>query len=456
MASLHTIRIQTASPSKSGQVLLPRQRMKDLGLSGGRCLLAFGGKQVPVFVAEGRDDRLSVAPDIAAALLLPSTLNLPLTYTGNTLRIGYVLGVLANVLVEKGQVGGQQRLVFRNLLQTAREQGMYGYVFSPLDMDWEAQTTSAYVYTGRSWRRVKVPLPDVVYDQIVSRAFENRPDVAEQRGRLIKLLQARYFNRGFFDKWQVHQWLAAHSRTKEHVPETIQYENMERAAEFLYQHPDVYMKPVHGSLGIGILRLRRKADGRVHYSLKKKDGSLLHGQAGSISQFLKLHQKRLKRGPYLLQKTLQLRTRHGRPFDIRLLLQKDGTGRWNRTKAFCRIAQEGQITSNLSTGGDALAVKQVLKEILANDKRVNKIMRALKQIAEDVPAVLEAAVEGTLGEIGLDLGLDDAGHLWVIEVNARPWKKPNIAEGEWKELALLAFQRPVHYALYLCKMHRDS
>ncbi|MGZ4122861.1 MAG: hypothetical protein ACXVOI_06580, partial [Tumebacillaceae bacterium] len=59
-----------------------------------------------------------------------------------------------------------------------------------------------------------------------------------------------------------------------------------------------------------------------------------------------------------------------------------------------------------------------------------------------------------LGVYRLDFGVPEA--IWVIEVNAKPWKKPNIAEGEWKNLALLAFQRPVQFATYLCQKHLDG
>jgi hypothetical protein len=44
----------------------------------------------------------------------------------------------------------------------------------------------------------------------------------------------------------------------------------------------------------------------------------------------------------------------------------------------------------------------------------------------------------------------------VIEVNAKPWKKPNTEEGEWRDLALLAFQRPVQFAKYLCRELREE
>ena len=254
----------------------------------------------------------------------------------------------------------------------------------------------------------------------------------------------------------MHEWLTADPRTAKHVPDSIRYQAVDQVAEFMYRHADVYMKPVHGSLGIGILRVRRKPDGQVFYQLKKKDGSLRQVQVGSVSVFLKKMQRRLRRGPYLIQEALQLMTWQGRPFDIRLVLQKDEEGNWQRTKTFGRIAQQGEITSNLSTGGDALAVRGMLKEILKEDGAVKRVMSQMRKIARDVPAVMEQRVNGTVGELGLDLGLDDKGQLWVIEVNAKPWKKPNIEQGAWRDLSLLAFQRPVRFAQYLCSQDRDG
>ncbi|MGZ4105898.1 MAG: YheC/YheD family endospore coat-associated protein [Tumebacillaceae bacterium] len=462
MASSQTIRIETTSPSHGGLMFLPRAWIKQLDLvSNGRYLLAFGAKQVSVVVREqtvrAGQDVAHVTPLIAQSLLLPKSSWLPLFRSGNVLRLGYVFGILADVKTDGDQVIGQQNSVFQILLEEAASKGMYGYVFSPLDLDWENLCVTGYRRLGHNrWSKEQVPFPDVVYDQIISRTFENRADVAPERERLYKLLAPRYFNPGYFDKWQVHEWLSKNVRTASYVPNTICFRSVEQTAEFLYRYSDVYMKPVHGSLGIGILRVRRQPDGRVFYQLKKKDGSLNQKHAGSISVFLKEYQRRLLRGPYIIQEALRLRTWQGRPFDIRLVLQKDETGHWQRTKMFCRIAQEGQITSNLSTGGDAISAKQLLSEILQNDKNVSRVMKELRQIGDLIPGVIEQEHGGTIGELGLDLGLDESGRIWVIEVNAKPWKKPNIAEGEWKNLALLAFQRPVQFATYLCQKHLDG
>ncbi|MGZ4031733.1 MAG: hypothetical protein ACXVDJ_05680, partial [Tumebacillaceae bacterium] len=210
MASSQTIRIETTSPSHGGLMFLPRAWIKQLDLvSNGRYLLAFGAKQVSVVVREqtvrAGQDVAHVTPLIAQSLLLPKSSWLPLFRSGNVLRLGYVFGILADVKSDGDQVIGQQNSVFQILLEEAASNGLYGYVFSPLDLDWENLCVTGYRRLGHNrWSKEQLPFPDVVYDQIISRTFENRADVAPERERLYKLLAPRYFNPGYFDKWQVH------------------------------------------------------------------------------------------------------------------------------------------------------------------------------------------------------------------------------------------------------------
>lgn len=455
-------RIESAFPARGRSMFLPAQRMKELGIAAGVYQVSFGQREAKAevrSVSKKRDGDgvITVSQDLADSLHLPLLALLTLEKSGQrTLRFGDVFGIFADVNSEGEQVMGRQAKVFGHLLRAAAESSMFGYVFAPKDIEWDSRTALGYYLSASGrWQRARLPLPDVVYDQIVSRRFEASQEATTAREKLKRLLPGRFFNPGFFDKWQVHGWLAGDARTKGLVPETIRFQAVADTAQFVYSHPEVYMKPMHGSLGVGIMRVRRLYDGRVFWQMKRSDGHLKQGYAGTITEFLKKNARRLKRGRYLTQKALRLRTWQGRPFDIRLLLQKDGSGNWQRTKSFCRVAQEGEITSNLSTGGDAIAVKQVLKDILQADKNVNAMMKELRRIAEEVPAVIEQAHGGVIGELGLDLGLDEFGRIWVIEVNAKPWKKPDIEEGEWKDLALLAFQRPVQFARYLCLQNRD-
>jgi len=457
MAKVERIIITPTSPSLGGTILMSASNMKSLGISSGEHVVAFGARTLKCHVKEANKRRdpkagVSVPVQVINKLLLPMDTKLTLIKKGNKLRFGYVFGIMANVKVENGQVVGQQEQAFRHLLHAADNLGMFGYVFSPLEIEWDTYTAIGYrLDDSGNWKSQQVPLPDVMYDQIITRTFQNRQDVKVAVERLHTLLAPRYFNPGYFDKWQVQQWLASDESTKQYVPETILFESVEASAPFLYRFPDVYIKPSHGSLGVRIIRARRRGDGQVYYQDKMPDGSLRQGTLGSVSVFLKKFDKRFRRGMYVIQETLSLMTWQERPFDIRLVLQKDGNGQWRRTKTFCRVAQEGEITSNLSTGGDAVTVRQLLQDVLQDSKHVESVMKEIRKVAADIPAVIEREVGSSVGELGLDLGLDTQGRVWVIEVNAKPWKKPNIEESEYKDLALLAFERPVQFARHLCE-----
>jgi len=461
MAKVERITVTPTSPSQGGTILLSASSMKSLGISSGEHVVAFGVHNIKCYVKETKNRRdsktdVSVPARVINKLRLPTDTKLSLIKKGNKLRFGYLYGIMANVKVENGQVVGQQEQTFRHLLHAADNLGMFGYVFSPLEIEWDTYTVTGYrLDSGGNWKSLQMPLPDVMYDQIITRTFQNREDVKVAVERLHTLLAPRYFNPGYFDKWQVQQWLASDEITKQYVPETILFESVETAAPFLYRFPDVYIKPSHGSLGVRIIRARRRGDGQVYYQDKLQNGSLQQGTLGSVSVFLKKFEKRFRRGMYVIQETLNLMTWQERPFDIRLVLQKDGNGQWRRTKTFCRVAQAGEITSNLSTGGDAITVRQLLQEVLPDSKQVETVMKEIRKVAADIPVVIEREVGSALGELGLDLGLDTRGRVWVIEVNAKPWKKPNIEESEYKELALLAFERPVQFARHLCEADKE-
>jgi len=55
--------------------------------------------------------------------------------------------------------------------------------------------------------------------------------------------------------------------------------------------------------------------------------------------------------------------------------------------------------------------------------------------------------DSPLGEIGLDLGVDRRGRVWLIEVNAKPFRK--VFDAGPKRRVFLSFRRPMAYARYL-------
>jgi glutathione synthase/RimK-type ligase-like ATP-grasp enzyme len=367
------------------------------------------------------------------------------------LRIGPIIGILCNPRWhEKRQClqASRQLPALQKLATAAMDAHAVCYVFRIKDVDLERERVQGYLYRGNDWAPCLLPLPDVIYDQVISRRLEQRPEYAKVRRELSRMYADRIFNDGFFDKWQVYEWLTADKRTRPYVPVTVRYTSSGAAAAFISRFHSTFCKPVHGSLGLGIVRVDKAADGSYHLQVRRKRMSALKIRAATAQEALERLKSRLSARPYLLQQGIALVSYNERPFDIRILLQRDGSGEWRRTKMFARIARAGEITSNLSSGGEAMPVQALLTGLCGHGQRPSRLLRRIRRVAREVAEVVEKEAGKTYGELGIDLGLDSEERVWVIEVNSKPWKTPESEKGR-PELTELAFVRPMQYAIRL-------
>ncbi|WP_051344100.1 YheC/YheD family protein [Alicyclobacillus herbarius] len=373
-------------------------------------------------------------------------------FINGKLRIGPLVGILCNPRWDERRQSlkvTQQLLGLEKLAAAAREAGALCYLFGASDVDLEERRVRGYVHDGNSWSPHQLPLPDVIYDQVVSRRVERRAGGAKVRKELSKVYGDRIFNDGFFDKWQVHEWLMANSRTRGWLPATTRYTTTAAAAGFISRYPLTYLKPVHGSLGLGVVRVERTAEG-YQWTVRRKHAPAQAAFAPSAEEVVERLKSRLCSRPYLLQQGILLATVHNRPFDIRILMQRDGSGQWRRTKMFARVAKSGEITSNLSSGGEAQPVPEVIRAIAGKELAPTPILRKIRRAAREVVDVVEKGAGKSFAELGIDIGVDQEGRIWVIEVNSKPWKTPESAKGR-QDLTELAFIRPIQYAIHLAE-----
>jgi hypothetical protein len=418
------------------------------------CRCRCGWNEVPVRVLT--DD--SVSPDrVEISTRVLDRLSLPIfpdhvraSVRSGQLVIGPVIGILANPhWNDKARTvrPSKQLPAVKKLLEVGADSGALCYMMRAKDVDFQRMRTVAYLWTGARWERHILPLPDVIYDQVISRKVEFDKQHAAARRRLSELYGKRIFNDGFFDKWEVYQWLSKDAGTRGHMPDTQPYVNAQTAASFLQRYPVTFLKPVHGSLGLGIVRVVRLTDG-YQYAVKRLGDDALTGSAASAAEVVRVLQKRLAARPYLLQQGINLALFRGRPFDIRILLQRDGTGQWRRTKAFARVAKPGEFTSNLSNGGEALPMETVLSGVFGDAQYRQRVCRSIYRLARTVADVVERQSEKHYGELGIDIGVDSHGGIWVIEVNSKPRKALETERGR-RDLVELAFARPMQYAMHV-------
>ncbi|WP_042201120.1 YheC/YheD family protein, partial [Paenibacillus camerounensis] len=148
---------------------------------------------------------------------------------------------------------------------------------------------------------------------------------------------------------------------------------------------------------------------------------------------------------YIMQPYLHLTSSLGQPFDVRVLMQKNGRGAWTLTGMAVRLGGHGSLTSNLHGGGTAVAV---LPFLLAEFGSAGaELHDELAAAAALLPPLLEESF-GRLGELGLDFGIDAGGRIYLLEANSKPGRTVFRLTGD-RRAAKLAAENPLRYARHL-------
>lgn len=149
----------------------------------------------------------------------------------------------------------------------------------------------------------------------------------------------------------------------------------------------------------------------------------------------------------VIQQWIELASEENRYFDIRVLLQKVAMNRWDCTALCLRQALPGHGSTSTSQGGEVKQVSPLLIELWP--LRYLKILADIKELAFNAAQKLENKY-GPLGELGIDVGVDVNGEVWLFEVNGKPGKV-TVRKMKQDDLIQNAYQRPLLYAEMLLK-----
>jgi hypothetical protein len=103
---------------------------------------------------------------------------------------------------------------------------------------------------------------------------------------------------------------------RKHIPETRWY-RPEVLGDMLSRHGSVFLKPDKGGGGGGAIRLRILGSGNVEIKTLKRSGVLKPEDS-----IRRVEQCMIPGKKYIIQQGIRLATVEGRPFDIRVHLQK--------------------------------------------------------------------------------------------------------------------------------------
>lgn len=213
-------------------------------------------------------------------------------------------------------------------------------------------------------------------------------------------------------KWIKTMWLLKNKNLRGYVPHTKLFTG-KNLLRMLDTHSTVFFKPTGGTGGARIIRIKRKARGFESQYNRVKTAN------ASIKVLYRRLKRFSKRDSFLLQQGINLAKTNGRPFDIRVMVQKDNSGKWVCTAMFMKIGRPGKVATNYHQGGDVGLFGQTLARAGYDKNRIKQTRRKLRNLGISVGKHFDRQVRG-MRELGLDVALDDKGRIWILEVNTRP------------------------------------
>ncbi|MWV42628.1 YheC/YheD family protein [Paenibacillus sp. HJL G12] len=213
-------------------------------------------------------------------------------------------------------------------------------------------------------------------------------------------------------KWKKTEWLLKDSYFRKYVPHTLPF-NQKNLSAMLDDYPSVFFKPTDGSGGSNIIRIRKIDRGyqsqlnttKTSYSSTTQLYRDLNRFAGSRS--------------YLLQKGIRLAKSNGKPFDIRVMVQRTRKGDWITTALFTKVGNPNKIATNYNQGGSIGTFSKTMKDADFSSTFTSQLESELKRLGVAVGKNFDRHYKG-FQELGLDVAVDSKGKTWILEVNTRP------------------------------------
>lgn len=364
-----------------------------------------------------------------------------------------VVGILTLYLNERKRL--EEPHVYEKMITEGQELGMDVFVFTPSDVDSSRDRINALEYSPdtRRWYRRWRPFPHVIYDRCRIQKNERFQQLLRFRARYGHLL---FLNRPLRNKWTIHQALHAVRRFRPHLPECELVHSTSDIHRMLQRHDTVFLKPINGTGGRGILRVSRSTSISGVYNISGRDASRrIISPRRMYAPMLGSYLSRFTmKGTYLVQEGIDLELPSGRVHDYRMLVQKNGSGEWEVTGCVGRVGPPRSVTSNLHGGGKAMPMSELLDRWIPDRDKQEEVREEAYRLGVDVCRFLEDKY-AALCELALDLAIDKSGQVLLLEVNPKPSREVFSQIGD-REAYRQALIRPLEYANWVLEQRRKA
>lgn len=343
------------------------------------------------------------------------------------------LGLLSNE-------NNQEQEYFTQIAKRAIKHQMRVVRFRPTDVRPNTPFINGLVYSAdtKEWIHDSFQLPSYLYD----RCFYNN-EQSRRSKPIVDWLKKRhditFLGHGLPNKLILTDTLFEHDILRPFIPTTHKLLHTKQALQILQREKKLVLKPISGSRGIDIYFLSLTNKKILVQTQKGKNiiSETLNGR--HCTHFI---QELMSQQEYMTQEYLPLHDKNHAPFDIRIFLQKNQYGHWERKATGIRRGTPDTLISNLSGGGRVESFLEWKKQYVGG----KKVDRFINRIVKHLPTFLENRLV-PLFEIGLDIGVDTNGNVWILDVNSKPGHQ--VALQINPEVREDLFTAPLLYCRYL-------
>ncbi|PTX59095.1 YheC/D-like protein [Melghirimyces profundicolus] len=357
------------------------------------------------------------------------------------------VGPLIGMLVSGTEQGLRRRLRFLSRY-TQHYPSINGVLlaFSLSGVNRKEKQVSGFYYhpEKKNWKRVTVPYPDSIFNMIT---LNDR-----WRSHFRNSLDRCLFNEYRFSKWEMYQALKEHPETRDHLPETHLLASLCDLVPYLDSWDGIYIKPVAGSLGRSIYRIRKNGSGySLSTSNRRGNFSIRLANEKALLKSLKKHLDPEK--TYLFQPLLRI-CYPGGIRDFRLIVVKDETGEWKDVGLIGRLGKRGAVVSSSITGARREPGEATIQSLVAEERDADSVRKKMSELALSAARIMDR--KHHYGNFGMDLAMDQDGKLWLIEINSRDPHHYKAAKAGRKDLAREACRSNLAYAKRLAGFYRPE
>jgi hypothetical protein len=184
------------------------------------------------------------------------------------------------------------------------------------------------------------------------------------------------------------------------------------------RYGDVVLKPVDSGRGFGVIRISTIASNSYEIHIENTRTTIKGNQ--QMKDFIK---EKIGRRGYIVQHRIPLATVNGRPFDMRVVVQRrDQSDDWVVTGMVAKVAGYGYIVTNIRrSNGMVLPILSAIRQSsLKNHSRKSLLTRITKVALLSADKLSNSILYANQRIFGFDMGLDQNGRVWVIEANLNP------------------------------------